>query len=65
MLTIPILQLFEWPWDSVASECTDFLGPAGYGFAQVSPASEHSMNSSLHATHYSVVFFQSKATNGY
>ncbi|KAJ7808881.1 alpha-amylase [Mycena olivaceomarginata] len=36
-----IVQLFEWPWDSVASECTDFLGPAGYGFAQVSPASEH------------------------
>ncbi|KAF7365467.1 Alpha-amylase [Mycena venus] len=36
-----IVQLFEWPWDSVASECTDFLGPAGYGFVQVSPASEH------------------------
>ncbi|KAJ7470319.1 alpha-amylase [Mycena latifolia] len=36
-----IVQLFEWPWDSVASECTSFLGPAGYGFVQVSPASEH------------------------
>ncbi|KAJ7920818.1 glycoside hydrolase superfamily [Mycena leptocephala] len=36
-----IVQLFEWPWDSVASECTSFLGPAGYGFAQVSPPSEH------------------------
>ncbi|KAJ7134296.1 glycoside hydrolase superfamily [Mycena epipterygia] len=36
-----IVQLFEWPWDSVAAECTSFLGPAGYGFAQVSPASEH------------------------
>ncbi|KAJ6490187.1 glycoside hydrolase superfamily [Mycena vulgaris] len=36
-----IVQLFEWPWDSVASECTDFLGPSGYGYAQVSPASEH------------------------
>ncbi|KAJ6511964.1 glycoside hydrolase superfamily, partial [Mycena vitilis] len=35
------LQLFEWPWDSVAAECTSFLGPAGYGYAQVSPASEH------------------------
>ncbi|KAJ7645668.1 glycoside hydrolase superfamily, partial [Mycena polygramma] len=36
-----ILQLFEWPWDSVAAECTSFLGPAGYAYAQVSPASEH------------------------
>ncbi|KAJ6547108.1 glycoside hydrolase superfamily [Mycena capillaripes] len=35
-----IVQLFEWPWDSVASECA-FLGAAGYGFVQVSPASEH------------------------
>ncbi|KAJ7043821.1 hypothetical protein C8F04DRAFT_942597 [Mycena alexandri] len=31
----------EWPWDSVAAECTSFLGPAGYGFVQVSPATEH------------------------
>ncbi|KAJ7465268.1 glycoside hydrolase superfamily [Mycena latifolia] len=36
-----IVQLFEWPWDSVASECTSFLGSSGYGYAQVSPASEH------------------------
>ncbi|KAJ7891234.1 alpha-amylase, partial [Mycena olivaceomarginata] len=33
--------LFEWPWDSVASECTTFLGPAGFGYVQVSPANEH------------------------
>lgn len=24
-----IVQMFEWDWDSVAQECTDFLGPAG------------------------------------
>ncbi|KAJ7168164.1 glycoside hydrolase superfamily [Mycena crocata] len=36
-----ILQLFEWPWDSIAAECTSFIGPAGYGYVQVSPASEH------------------------
>jgi len=29
-----IAQMFEWDWDSVASECTNFLGPAGYGFVQ-------------------------------
>ncbi|ESK93482.1 alpha-amylase [Moniliophthora roreri MCA 2997] len=36
-----IIQMFEWSWDSVASECTDFIGPAGYGFVQVSPPAEH------------------------
>ncbi len=29
-----IIQMFEWTWDSIASECTDFIGPAGYGFVQ-------------------------------
>lgn len=29
-----IVQMFEWTWNSVAAECTNFLGPAGYGFVQ-------------------------------
>ena len=29
-----IVQMFEWDWDSIAAECTNFLGPAGYGFVQ-------------------------------
>jgi len=29
-----IAQMFEWDWASVAVECTNFLGPAGYGFVQ-------------------------------
>ncbi|KAK0479062.1 hypothetical protein EDD18DRAFT_1207693 [Armillaria luteobubalina] len=29
-----IIQMFEWSWDSIASECTNFIGPAGYGFVQ-------------------------------
>jgi alpha-amylase len=33
--------LFEWRFDSVARECTTVLGPEGYGFVEVSPASEH------------------------
>ncbi|KAJ7108322.1 glycoside hydrolase [Mycena epipterygia] len=36
-----IIQMFEWTWDSIATECTDFIGPAGYGFVQVSPPQEH------------------------
>ncbi|MFI6683726.1 carbohydrate-binding module family 20 domain-containing protein [Streptomyces sp. NPDC050485] len=34
-------ELFEWKYDSVAKECTDTLGPAGYGYVEVSPATEH------------------------
>ncbi|MEP7179960.1 MAG: alpha-amylase family protein [Pseudonocardiales bacterium] len=30
-------NLFEWNWPSVASECKNVLGPAGYGSVQVAP----------------------------
>ncbi|MCM2579389.1 alpha-amylase family protein [Streptomyces sp. MTZ3.1] len=33
--------LFEWRFDSVARECQTTLGPAGYGYVQVSPPQEH------------------------
>ncbi|MBD0711603.1 MULTISPECIES: carbohydrate-binding module family 20 domain-containing protein [unclassified Streptomyces] len=33
--------MFEWKFASVARECTDRLGPAGYGYVQVSPPQEH------------------------
>ncbi|OIK03457.1 hypothetical protein BIV23_21405 [Streptomyces monashensis] len=33
--------LFEWNYASVAHECTTTLGPAGYGYVQVSPPAEH------------------------
>ncbi|WP_069812205.1 alpha-amylase [Streptomyces sp. TP-A0874] len=33
--------LFEWRYESVARACADSLGPAGYGYVEVSPASEH------------------------
>ncbi|CAE6399533.1 unnamed protein product, partial [Rhizoctonia solani] len=36
-----IIQMFEWSWDSIAAECTSFIGPAGYGYVQVSPPAEH------------------------
>ncbi|GHH74568.1 alpha-amylase [Streptomyces sulfonofaciens] len=34
-------ELFEWTYASVAGECTRTLGPAGYGYVEVSPATEH------------------------
>ncbi|WP_264632288.1 carbohydrate-binding module family 20 domain-containing protein [Microbacterium hydrothermale] len=36
-----IANMFQWTWDSVAAECTNSLGPAGYGYVQVSPPQEH------------------------
>ena len=36
-----IVHLFQWPWASVAAECTDVLGPLGFGGVQVSPPQEH------------------------
>src|SRR4051812_30313618 len=32
-----VANLWEWNWRSVASECRDVLGPAGYGAVQVAP----------------------------
>ncbi|WP_433618487.1 carbohydrate-binding module family 20 domain-containing protein [Dactylosporangium sp. CA-139114] len=32
-----IANLWLWPWTSVATECTNVLGPAGYGAVQVAP----------------------------
>ncbi|MFR9729168.1 alpha-amylase [Saccharopolyspora sp. MS10] len=37
----PIVQLFQWPWDSIAQECRGTLGPKGFGAVQVSPPQEH------------------------
>ncbi|MFG3493803.1 carbohydrate-binding module family 20 domain-containing protein [Streptomyces sp. NPDC047928] len=33
--------MFEWNFASVAQACTSTLGPAGYGYVQVSPPQEH------------------------
>jgi alpha-amylase len=36
-----IVHLFQWPWASIARECTGVLGPKGFGGVQVSPPQEH------------------------
>jgi alpha-amylase len=43
-----IANLWEWNWDSVAAECTDVLGPAGYGAVQVAPPEESLKQSSYY-----------------
>lgn len=43
-----IANLWEWNWDSVAAECADVLGPAGYGAVQVAPPAESLKQSSYY-----------------
>ncbi|MFJ9905282.1 carbohydrate-binding module family 20 domain-containing protein [Streptomyces sp. NPDC101152] len=43
-----IANLWEWNWDSVAAECTNVLGPAGYGAVQVAPPEESLKQSSYY-----------------
>lgn len=35
------VELFQWTWDSIARECTEQLGPAGYAWVLTSPPQEH------------------------
>lgn len=37
------VQLFEWKWTDIATECEQVLGPAGFKAVQVSPPQEHSV----------------------
>ncbi|KAG8722066.1 hypothetical protein FRC08_007487 [Ceratobasidium sp. 394] len=55
--------MFEWTWDSVAAECKAFLGPAGYGYVQVSPAAEH-ITGSEWSSDYSPVSYTLTSKHG-
>lgn len=37
------VHLFEWPWQDLATECENVLGPAGWEAVQVSPPQEHAV----------------------
>ncbi|KAJ6502915.1 glycoside hydrolase [Mycena vitilis] len=51
-----IIQMFEWTWASVAAECTNFIGPAGYGYVQVSPPQEHVQGSQWYTDYQPVSY---------
>jgi len=36
-----MVQMFEWPWQDIAKECEQYLGPQGFSAVQVSPPQEH------------------------
>ncbi|KAH9923707.1 glycoside hydrolase family 13 protein [Epithele typhae] len=55
--------MFQWNWDSVAAECTNFIGPAGYGYVQLSPAMEHVQGTEWW-TDYQVVSYQISSKHG-
>ncbi|XP_055383610.1 alpha-amylase-related protein-like [Condylostylus longicornis] len=40
---IGIVQMFQWPFDYIARECEEYLGPQGFGGVQVSPIFENSI----------------------
>ncbi|MFC4529217.1 carbohydrate-binding module family 20 domain-containing protein [Sphaerisporangium dianthi] len=44
-----IANLFAWNWPSVSAECTNVLGPAGYGGVQVSPPQDSLKRSGTHS----------------
>lgn len=58
-----IIQLFQWNWDSIAKECQEFIGPAGYGYVQVNPASEH-IQGTQWWTDYQVVSYKLQSKRG-
>ena len=37
------VQLFEWRWPDVATECEQWLGPHGFAAVQISPPQEHAL----------------------
>ncbi|WP_051710537.1 carbohydrate-binding module family 20 domain-containing protein [Andreprevotia chitinilytica] len=55
--------LFEWSWDSIAKECTNFLGPKGYAAVQVSPPHE-AITGSQWWTRYQPVSYQLVSRSG-
>ncbi|EJF58002.1 glycoside hydrolase family 13 protein [Dichomitus squalens] len=55
--------MFQWNWDSIARECTNFVGPAGYGYVQVNPPQEHIQGDSWW-TDYQAVSYQLTSKHG-
>src|SRR5215213_4212458 len=37
------VEMFEWRWADLATECEQVLGPAGYRAALISPPQEHAV----------------------
>lgn len=60
----PGVNLFQWTWTSIARECTDVLGPAGYGWVQTSPPQEHAVVGGQWWTSYQPVSYRIESKLG-
>jgi len=58
-----IAVMFSWTWNAIARECTDTLGPAGYGYVQTSPPQEH-VTGSQWWTYYQPVSYKLESRLG-
>lgn len=58
------VNLFQWTWTSIARECTDVLGPAGYGWVQTSPPHEHAQVAGQWWTSYQPVSYKVESKLG-
>ncbi|EFL14822.1 conserved hypothetical protein [Streptomyces sp. C] len=56
--------LFEWRFADVAKACTGSLGPAGYGYVQVSPPQEHVQGSQWWTSYQPVSYKNRRAARG-
>lgn len=57
------VQLFQFSWNSVAEQCTEVLGPAGYEWVLVTPAQEH-INQQEWWASYQPVSYQIESRQG-
>lgn len=57
------VTMFEWSWDAIARECTNFLGPKGYAAVQVSPPQEH-IGGGAWWTRYQPLSYQIQSRSG-
>jgi len=57
------IQMFMYSWDSIASECTTYMGPAGIDWVQVSPPQEH-INGDQWWIHYQPVSYKIESNLG-
>nr|BAA22082.1 alpha-amylase [Bacillus sp.] [Bacillus sp. (in: firmicutes)] len=55
--------MFSWTWNAIARECTENLGPAGYGYVQTSPPQEH-IQGAAWWTHYQPVSYKIESRFG-
>ncbi|UXH78510.1 carbohydrate-binding module family 20 domain-containing protein [Roseateles amylovorans] len=58
------VQMFQWKWNDLAYECTQSLGPNGYGAIQISPPSASKVTNAWWGVYQPVNYVSFKSTFG-